>query len=162
MKRSAGFTLIELIIVIVILGILAVTAAPKFMNMQGDARAATVQAMEASVKSAASMVYSKAIINGIDKSATEKNVTADNVTVATLYGYPIANNTGIGQVLDFGASTAIATSTSGDFGDWNIDISASDTYVIKPKGFTGSGCQVSYTKATSTAAATTISVVTGC
>ncbi|MGL4204867.1 MAG: type IV pilin protein, partial [Aeromonadaceae bacterium] len=35
MKRSAGFTLIELVIVIVILGILAVTAAPKFLNLQG-------------------------------------------------------------------------------------------------------------------------------
>ena len=38
MKRNAGFTLIELVIVIVILGILAVTAAPKFLNLQGDAR----------------------------------------------------------------------------------------------------------------------------
>ena len=41
MKRSAGFTLIELVIVIVILGILAVTAAPKFLNLQSDARAST-------------------------------------------------------------------------------------------------------------------------
>ncbi|WP_219592386.1 prepilin-type N-terminal cleavage/methylation domain-containing protein, partial [Aeromonas salmonicida] len=37
MKKQAGFTLIELVIVIIILGILAVTAAPKFLNLQGDA-----------------------------------------------------------------------------------------------------------------------------
>ena len=38
MKRQQGFTLIELVVVIIILGILAVTAAPKFINLQGDAR----------------------------------------------------------------------------------------------------------------------------
>ena len=43
MKRSAGFTLIELVIVIIILGILAVTAAPKFLNLQGDAREAPLK-----------------------------------------------------------------------------------------------------------------------
>ena len=40
MKNQAGFTLIELVIVIIILGILAVTAAPKFLNLQDDARLA--------------------------------------------------------------------------------------------------------------------------
>ena len=38
MKKQAGFTLIELVIVIIILGILAVTAAPKFLNLQDDAK----------------------------------------------------------------------------------------------------------------------------
>ena len=38
MKRQGGFTLIELVVVIVILGILAVTAAPRFLNLQDDAR----------------------------------------------------------------------------------------------------------------------------
>ena len=50
MKRSAGFTLIELIIVIVILGILAVTAAPKFINLQGDARTSTVNGLKGAVQ----------------------------------------------------------------------------------------------------------------
>lgn len=47
MKKQAGFTLIELVIVIIILGILAVTAAPKFLNLQDDARTSTLKGVEA-------------------------------------------------------------------------------------------------------------------
>ena len=56
MKQQKGFTLIELIIVIIILGILAVTAAPRFFNFASDARASTVQGMEGSVKAASALV----------------------------------------------------------------------------------------------------------
>ena len=63
--KQQGFTLIELIIVIVILGILAVTAAPRFLNLQGDANAATVQGVKGAMNSAKDIVYGKAIIEGI-------------------------------------------------------------------------------------------------
>ncbi|MDW3189737.1 type II secretion system protein, partial [Vibrio sp. Vb0932] len=43
MKKQTGFTLIELVVVIVILGILAVTAAPRFLNLQNDAREARLE-----------------------------------------------------------------------------------------------------------------------
>lgn len=46
MKKQAGFTLIELVIVIIILGILAVTAAPKFLNLQDDARYSAAQGVQ--------------------------------------------------------------------------------------------------------------------
>lgn len=46
MKQPQGFTLIELVVVIVILGILAVTAAPQFLNLQGDARRASLQGLK--------------------------------------------------------------------------------------------------------------------
>ncbi len=70
-RAQAGFTLIELVVVIVILGILAASAAPKFMSFQADARAASLKALMGAVKSANSMVYGKAMILGTSVDYTE-------------------------------------------------------------------------------------------
>lgn len=66
MKKQQGFTLIELIIVIVILGILAVTVAPRFFNFAKDARISTIEGLKASVQGAAQIGYAKNAIDGND------------------------------------------------------------------------------------------------
>jgi len=76
-KRSDGFTLIELIVVIVILGILAVSAAPKFIDLQKDARVATLRGMMGAVKSANNMVYAKAMFNGANTAYSEHEAGGD-------------------------------------------------------------------------------------
>ena len=90
--KQEGFTLIELVVVIVILGILAVTAAPKFINLQDDARTATLQAVKASMQSAATLVYSKSLIAGNETSENGDSVLVNGVAVNVSYGYPRDNN----------------------------------------------------------------------
>ncbi|NAW63533.1 prepilin-type N-terminal cleavage/methylation domain-containing protein [Vibrio sp. V31_P5A7T61] len=117
MKKQGGFTLIELVVVIVILGILAVTAAPRFLNLQGDARDASLQGLKGAMQGAAGIVYGRAAISGNEASASGA-VTIDGVSgaVSLVWGYPAASETGIGRVV-----TGL-----GNDGDWNI-VSGSNT-----------------------------------
>jgi MSHA pilin protein MshA len=62
--KSAGFTLIELVMVIVILGVLAATALPRFVDLSSGARAAVMKDLEGKMRSANAMLYAKAAIQG--------------------------------------------------------------------------------------------------
>jgi len=98
MKKQGGFTLIELVVVIVILGILAVTAAPRFLNLQDDARNATLEGLAGAIQGASSMIYGKAAIEGIE-STNGPVSTGTGTDVNTIFGYPEATSAAISEIV---------------------------------------------------------------
>ncbi|EGU41009.1 type II secretion system protein [Vibrio scophthalmi] len=101
MKRQGGFTLIELVVVIVILGILAVTAAPRFLNLQDDARDATLEGLAGAIQGASSMIYGKAAIAGQESNAGPVAVSSGvgSGNINTVFGYPEATSASISAIV---------------------------------------------------------------
>ncbi|WP_334015832.1 type II secretion system protein [Alteromonas sp. S167] len=130
-RAQTGFTLIELIIAIVLLGILAVTAVPKFLNLQKDAQQGALEGLRAALTSSANVVYAKALIEG----ATDSADTTLSSGIRVRYGYPYATQTNLKLVADFteddfkltgSAPEVIATLESATSGLSNAEINASD------------------------------------
>lgn len=159
-RNNGGFTLIELIVVIVILGILAVTAAPKFIDLQSDARLATLNGMKAAINSAVSLAYGKSLVTGQEK-LKDGSITINGSPVAVCYGYPCAAATKIQKVLDIGDFKAC---TAGVAGDWCFEDgadSASSIKIFVANGYSsGSKCYVEYTQPDASGKAPTVALPT--
>lgn len=93
-RPSHGFTLIELVVVIIILALLAVVASSKFISLRKDAIVSTMEGMETAMQSAATLTYSKAAIAGVERLATT-TLNIDGVNVNLAYGYPNGTAAGI-------------------------------------------------------------------
>jgi MSHA pilin protein MshA len=107
-QAQAGFTLIELVVVIVILGILAATALPRMFDMSGQARLAKMQAALGAVRASSATAHAAWLMNGgvyeCGACATPvllaaASVTAENQTVNMIGGYPDVGNDGMANAV---------------------------------------------------------------
>ena len=95
MKNQSGFTLVELIIVIVILGVLSAVALPRFIDFSSDAEESTLAANAAAISSAMSINYAACALRGADHDSCE---TVDGCNANSV-------NNVLTQNLDFAADT---------------------------------------------------------
>lgn len=129
MQRQEGFTLIELVMVIVILGILASFAVPRFADITIDARKSALKGLEGSLRSGAALAKSTSLVQS--KSADE-SISMEGNTVAMKNFYPTAS--GIEKVL---------LDTSG----FTFTTSGTVATFEKIGATTPASCKVTYTQA---------------
>lgn len=164
MEKQKGFTLVELVVVIIILGILAVTAAPKFINMQSDAYASTLKGMQGAINGANVMVYAKAALQGkvtLDGTAGagESIKLSENKTVQAAFGYTLPTKTDLEAVLDVIFDDDSVTDGKNE---WIIkDISVNEEIEMSQRN-APNNCKLTYKVATALSAAKTTLTTTGC
>ncbi|MCO4799931.1 MAG: prepilin-type N-terminal cleavage/methylation domain-containing protein [Colwelliaceae bacterium] len=141
LTNTKGFTLIELVVVIVILGILAATAAPKFIDLTSDAKAAVMEGVEGSIESAVSMIHAKALVQG--KATGNDDVLINGLYYAVTNGYPRAQSEGAGTGASDTTSIGIIGTLDIDTNDFTLTEGAPT--IFQHGDATGTDCQLTYT-----------------
>jgi MSHA pilin protein MshA len=115
-SKQKGFTLIELVVVIVILGILAATAAPKFIDLTTDARSSVMKGVLGSINSAVNLAHAKALV-----AASQTEIESSGTFYTLVNGFPAT----------IGAGDADGTEGAGRGIDGLIELDSGSPIVFK-------------------------------
>lgn len=139
-RQEKGFTLIELVMVIVILGILAAFALPRFADFSNEARVSSINGLAGAMRSAASITHARQIANN---AASNVSVSLEKQTITMIQGYPTANAAGIGAAAQISSDYTLS---GGGAGTGAVAI----YYLAPDNGTTTTAsdqCRVTYTAA---------------
>jgi|26BtaG_2_1085354.scaffolds.fasta_scaffold51797_2 MSHA pilin protein MshA len=157
-RKEKGFTLIELVMVIVILGILAAFALPRFADLGGDARTSVLQGAAGAMKSASAIAHSAQLAKSLGANVA---VTVEGASVDMVNGYPAATATGVVRAANIDAYDSTGTGT-GDF-KYTTTTGTPNTIALVPTSYSGTGtCQVVYSESDGTAPSSVVVTDTGC
>lgn len=152
MHNSKGFSLIELVIVIVIIGVLSVVAIPKYIEIRSDARVASIQTALGAVRAASAMVRALYLAPG----GAPASVSLDGVSINIVNGYAASASPGI--ALAAGISDGGSAS-----GSYSVSATSTATTISVNGATMSTNCRVVYNTAASVSTPPVITVVTsGC
>jgi MSHA pilin protein MshA len=137
-RNQKGFTLIELVLIIVILGVMAAVAIPKFVSLQNDATAATNIAYIGAVRSAVSIRFADQLLHGgtpdvIGSTAAEAPATAANLEGLVASSKPSSLTTTAGAC-GVGLWTGLQPGSPPASGNWSITCGATSSDPISVGG----------------------------
>lgn len=159
MKKSAGFTLLELVVVIVVLGILAVSAAPRFLNIKDKAQLEVVNSAAAAIESASDLGYAGLAMYNLEKG---QRVSSTDTDIKTLFDKCGDSSTELCTFTNGYASNSATIMNMVKLDGFSVVEDNGTDFTISPDNISSATCAVYYDHTNADNEPTIRAITSGC